>query len=50
MLLLFWKTGKFFYFKNLPVMLAGAAAICSGVPAATICPPSVPPPGPMSMM
>ena len=35
---------------NLPVTLSGQAFICSGVPAATILPPSSPPPGPMSMM
>lgn len=37
-------------YMNFPVMLAGAAAICSGVPVATIQPPSVPPPGPISII
>ena len=39
-----------FFQRNLPVRLSGLARICSGVPAATMRPPSVPPPGPMSMM
>ena len=34
--------------RYLPVRLSGQAAICSGVPEATILPPRTPPPGPMS--
>ena len=36
--------------RNRPVRLSGQALISSGVPAATMRPPSVPPPGPISMI
>ena len=35
--------------RNRPVTLRGSRAICSGVPTATMRPPSSPPPGPMSI-
>lgn len=35
--------------RNCPVALPGQAAISSGVPAATICPPASPPSGPRSI-
>ena len=35
--------------RNAPVLLCALALISSGVPAATIVPPSSPPPGPISM-
>ncbi len=41
----FFKT----FFKYFPVCEAGFAAICSGVPRATICPPPFPPSGPISI-
>ena len=36
------------FFRYCPVKLSGQAAICSGVPQATICPPPEPPSGPRS--
>ena len=38
------------FYRNLPVTLSGVFFISSGFPVATIRPPSVPPPGPISMM
>ena len=44
-----WVAHGYSHLRYRPVMLFASAAICSGVPAATMRPPLSPPPGPMSI-